>query len=55
MDKTIELKNNRKDDEAFAIFNTNRGKALMDEVNLFYWSIGPLAPHRPACASGARG
>ena len=39
MDKTIELKNNRKDDEAFAIFNTNRGKALMDEVNLFVSGI----------------
>ena len=39
MDKTIELKNDRKDDEAFAIFNTNRGKALMDEVNLFVSGI----------------
>jgi signal transduction histidine kinase len=35
MDRTIALKTDRKDDEAFAIINTNRGKALMDEVNLF--------------------
>ncbi|MDN3275722.1 CHASE3 domain-containing protein [Frankia sp. RB7] len=39
MDKTIELKNDRKDSEALAITNTNRGKALMDEVNLFVSGI----------------
>jgi CHASE3 domain sensor protein len=31
MDRTIALKNERKDEDALAIFNTNRGKALMDE------------------------
>lgn len=39
MDKIIDLKNNRKDDEALAIINTNRGKALMDEINLFVSGI----------------
>jgi CHASE3 domain sensor protein len=39
MDKTIELKNDRKDEEALAITNTNRGKALMDEINLFVAGI----------------
>ena len=39
MDKSIALKNDRKDDEALAIINTNRGKALMDEVNLFVSGI----------------
>jgi CHASE3 domain sensor protein len=35
MDRTIALKNERKDEDALAIFNTNRGKALMDESTLF--------------------
>ena len=39
MDKTIALKNDRKDDEALAVINTNRGKALMDELNLFVSGI----------------
>jgi len=39
MDQTIALKNDRKDDQALAITNTNRGKALMDELNLFVSGI----------------
>ncbi len=39
MDRTIALKAERKDNEALAIFNTNRGKALMDEINLFVSGI----------------
>ena len=39
MDRTIALKGERKDNEAQAIINTNRGKALMDEVNLFVSGI----------------
>ena len=39
MDRTIALKGERKDNEALAIINTNRGKALMDEVNLFVSGI----------------
>ena len=39
MDRTIALQGERKDNEALAIINTNRGKALMDEVNLFVSGI----------------
>lgn len=39
MDRTIALKSERKDNEALAIINTNRGKALMDEANLFVSGI----------------
>jgi len=39
MDRTIALKSERKDAEALAIINTNRGKALMDEANLFLSGI----------------
>jgi CHASE3 domain sensor protein len=35
MDRTIALKNDFRDADAQAIFRTNRGKALMDEANLF--------------------
>ena len=36
MDQTITLKRDRKDEEATAIFRTNRGKALMDEANVLF-------------------
>src|SRR5690349_14379056 len=39
MDQTIGLKKERKDTEALALFRSNRGKALMDEANLFLTSI----------------
>ena len=39
MDRTIALTGERKDNEALAIINTNRGKALMDEANLFVSGI----------------
>jgi len=39
MDETIALKGDRKDDEALAVFRTNRGKALMDEANVFLSGI----------------
>jgi CHASE3 domain sensor protein len=35
MDRTIGLKKDFRDDDALADFRTNRGKALMDEANLF--------------------
>jgi two-component sensor histidine kinase len=35
MDRTIALKKDFRDDDALADFRTNRGKALMDEANLF--------------------
>jgi two-component sensor histidine kinase/CHASE3 domain sensor protein len=39
MDKTVVLKNNRQDAEALSILSTNRGKALMDESNVFLSGI----------------
>jgi two-component sensor histidine kinase/CHASE3 domain sensor protein len=39
MDRSIRLKRNMQHDEAMAIFRTNRGKALMDEANVFLSSI----------------
>jgi two-component sensor histidine kinase/CHASE3 domain sensor protein len=39
MDSTIALKNDLHDAEALAIFRSNRGKALMDEANVFLSSI----------------
>ena len=39
MDRTIALKSDFHDADALAIFRTNRGKALMDEANLFLSSI----------------
>jgi two-component sensor histidine kinase/CHASE3 domain sensor protein len=39
MDRTIALKASSKNDEALATFGSNRGKALMDEANVFLSSI----------------
>ena len=39
MDETVALKKGLQDDEALAVFGTNRGKALMDEANVFLSSI----------------
>lgn len=39
MDRTISLKSQLKDDEALAVVRTNRGKALMDEANVFLTGI----------------
>jgi two-component sensor histidine kinase len=39
MDQSIMLKNDRRDEEALALLRTNRGKALMDEANLFLSGI----------------
>jgi two-component sensor histidine kinase len=46
MDQTITLKRARHDDEAMAIFRSNRGKALMDEANLFFSGIIGQADQR---------
>ena len=35
LDETIKLKSGRSDQEALAILQSNRGKAVMDEINLF--------------------
>jgi two-component sensor histidine kinase len=39
MDTTIALKRDRRDAEALAVLRSNRGKALMDEANVFISSI----------------
>jgi signal transduction histidine kinase len=36
MDRTISLKRERGEDDVMAIFQSNRGKALMDEANIFF-------------------
>ena len=46
MDQTIALKSDRRDAETLAIFRTNRGKALMDEANVFLSSIVEAADDR---------
>jgi len=46
MDRTIALKNARQDAEALAVVKTNRGKALMDESNVFLSGIIRAADER---------
>jgi two-component sensor histidine kinase len=46
MDELIELKQNRNDAAALALVRTNRGKLLMDEINLFVSGIVLAADNR---------
>jgi two-component sensor histidine kinase/CHASE3 domain sensor protein len=46
MDQTIGLKKDRRDAEALALLRTNRGKALMDEANVFLSGIIRAADER---------
>jgi signal transduction histidine kinase len=46
MDQTIALKRDRRDAEALAIVRSNRGKALMDEANVFFSGIISAADDR---------
>ncbi len=46
MDQTIALKNDRRDVDALALLRTNRGKALMDEANVFLSGIIQAADER---------
>ena len=46
MDQTIQLKKDRRDADTLALFRSNRGKALMDEANLFLTSIVQSADER---------
>jgi two-component sensor histidine kinase len=39
MDRTISLKGGQRDPEALELFRSNRGKALMDEANVFLSSV----------------
>jgi two-component sensor histidine kinase/CHASE3 domain sensor protein len=46
MDQSITLKNERRDADALAVIRTNRGKALMDEANVFLSGIIQAADER---------
>ena len=46
MDQTIALKRDRRDADALAIVRSNRGKALMDEANVFFSGIIRAADER---------
>ena len=46
MDETIALKRDRRDAEALAAIRSNRGKALMDEANVFFSGIVRTADER---------
>ena len=46
MDRSIALKGDLRDSEALALFRSNRGKALMDEANVFLSSIIRISDER---------
>ena len=46
MDRSIVLKRDRQDPEALALIRSNRGKALMDEANVFFSGISRSADER---------
>lgn len=46
MDRSIALKRDRRDGDALALIRSNRGKALMDEANVFFSSIIRAADER---------
>lgn len=50
MDRTISLKSDLHDADALAMFRSNRGKALMDEANVFLSSIIRTSDERLATA-----
>ena len=52
MDETIALKRARKDAEALAAFRTNRGKALLDEANVFFTGVIGRADDRLTAGVG---
>ncbi len=52
MDQSIAWKNARRDAEALALFRSNRGKALMDEANLFLSGIIRAADERLTAGVG---
>jgi two-component sensor histidine kinase/CHASE3 domain sensor protein len=52
MDQSIALKRNRQDADALALVRTNRGKALMDEANVFFSGIIRAADDRLTTAVG---
>src|ERR1044072_2645693 len=52
MDQTIALKTELRDADALALFRTNRGKALMDEANVFLSGIIIYAADTLPAAAG---
>ena len=46
MDRTIALKKDHRDPESLAVFRSNRGKALMDEANVFLSSVIRMTDQR---------
>jgi two-component sensor histidine kinase len=52
MDQTITLKEDRRDEEALTLLRTNRGKALMDEANVFLSGILRTADERLTAGVG---
>jgi len=46
MDQSVALKASREDDEALALLRSNRGKALMDEIDVFLSGITRAADER---------
>ena len=46
MEQSIALKREQRDSDALAVFRTNRGKALMDEANVFFSGIIRAADNR---------
>lgn len=48
MDETIAMRRERRDSDALAVFRTHRGKALMDEANVFFAGILRAADERLA-------
>ncbi|MCG2594242.1 CHASE3 domain-containing protein [Ramlibacter sp. XY19] len=51
MDSTIALKNAGRDAEAMAVLQRNRGKTLMDEINVFLYGAILIADENAALAS----
>src|SRR3954468_14297849 len=46
MDRSIALKKDQRDAESLSVFRTNRGKALMDEANVFLSSVIRMTDQR---------
>jgi signal transduction histidine kinase len=50
MDQTIELKRSRRDENALILVRSNRGKALMDQANVFFSGVILIAEERLAAS-----
>lgn len=54
MDRTIALKRDRLDADALAVLRSNRGKALMDEANVYFTGVIRAADERLTAAVSAQ-